>query len=151
MIEKIEEIIDNYYKKEGNIISLLQDTQAAFRYIPEDAVDILSERLNIPESTFFGITTFYGQFYLNKPGDHIVKVCRGTACHVKGSERISDDIRASLNVGVGETTDDGKFTVEHVACVGACARAPLFVVDKDVFGKMTPTKALKIIKDIDKK
>ncbi|MBF0458001.1 MAG: NAD(P)H-dependent oxidoreductase subunit E [Nitrospirae bacterium] len=144
-LEGLDDILAKYYQSEGSIVSILQDMEVRYGYIPEEAVAWVSERTGLSASRFYGVATFYGQFHLVKPGKNIVKICRGTACHVKGSEKISDDIRTMLHCGVGETTPDGNFTVEHVACVGACARAPIFIVGKDVYGKMTPQKAKKTL------
>ncbi|MBF0319490.1 MAG: NAD(P)H-dependent oxidoreductase subunit E [Nitrospirae bacterium] len=144
-MDGLDDILTKYYQTDGSIVSILQDMEGRYGYIPEEAVAWVSEKTGLSASRFYGVATFYGQFHLVKPGKNVVKVCRGTACHVKGSEKISDDIRTLLKVGVGETTPDGNFTVEHVACVGACARAPIFIVGKDVYGKITPQKAKKTL------
>ncbi len=142
-MEGLNDILAKYYQSEGSIVSILQDMEVRYGYIPEEAVSWVSQQTGLSASRFYGVATFYGQFHLVKPGKNVVKICRGTACHVKGSEKISDDVQTMLHCGVGETTPDGNFTVEHVACVGACARAPIFIVGKDVYGKMTPQKAKK--------
>jgi len=152
MIDKqCEQILDRYYNEKGSVISLLQDMQESFGYIREDAIAWFSERLNIPASNFFGVATFYAQFYLKPRGKNIITACCGTACHVKGSGPIISKIREELKLPEGETTSrDGKFTVESVACVGACSIAPVFIANKKVFGKMTSEKAAEILKEIDK-
>ncbi|RJQ18059.1 MAG: NAD(P)H-dependent oxidoreductase subunit E [Nitrospiraceae bacterium] len=151
MTEKNEQILDKYDREKGSVISILQDVQEAYGYIPEDAVFWFSERLNIPASSFFGVTTFYAQFYLKPRGKNIITACCGTACHVKGSAGIINRVREELKIPAGETTStDGKFTVETIACVGACSIAPVFIGNKKVFGKMTLEKASEMLKELDK-
>ncbi|MBI4850182.1 MAG: NAD(P)H-dependent oxidoreductase subunit E [Nitrospirae bacterium] len=149
--KKCEQILEKYHKDKGSVISILQDIQESFGYIPEDAVFWFAERLNIPASSFFGAATFYAQFYLKPRGKNIITACCGTACHVKGSAPIINRVREDLKIPHGETTSsDGKFTVESVACVGACSIAPVFIGNKKVFGKMTMEKASEMIKELDK-
>lgn len=152
MIEKkCREILDKYLREKGNVISILQDMQESFGYIREDAVNWFSERLNIPASNFYGVATFYAQFYLKPRGKNIITACCGTACHVKGSEAIISRIRADLAIADGEdTTRDGQFTVESVACVGACSIAPVLIVNKKVYGNMSPDKASAKLKEFEK-
>jgi len=152
MIEKeCLTILEKHQKEQGSVISLLQDMQETFGYIREDAVQWFSKKLNIPESNFFGVATFYAQFYLKPRGKNIITGCCGTACHVKGSGVIIEKIREKLKIPVGETTSsDGKFTLESVACVGACSIAPVFIANKKVFGKMTSEMANDMIEAIDK-
>lgn len=153
MIEKkCEQILDKYYSEKGSVISILQDVQEAFGYIPEDAVFWFSKKLNIPASNFFGVATFYAQFYLKPRGKNIITACCGTACHVKGAEPMINRIRADLAVAEGEdTTHDGQFTIEKLACVGACSIAPVLIVNKKVYGNMSPDKASKTLKEFEVK
>ena len=145
--KKLNKILKKYIEDEGNIISLLQDTQDAFGYIPEEVVDWLSKKLDIPESRFFGVMTFYSQFHLKPRGKNLITTCCGTACHVKGSERLISTLFRELNIPAGEdTTKDGQFTVEKVACVGACSIAPVIIINKKVYGEMNISKLLKHIK-----
>ncbi|MBZ0157550.1 MAG: NADH-quinone oxidoreductase subunit NuoE [Alphaproteobacteria bacterium] len=147
MEEKLQELIEYFREHEGNVISLLQQTQETFGYIPEEAVYRFSEELDIPASKFFGVATFYAQFYLKPRGRNIITACCGTACHVKGSERIINNVKRELNLGEGQTTtEDKKFTLEQVACVGACSIAPVVIINKKVYGKMTSDKVAKEIK-----
>jgi NADH:ubiquinone oxidoreductase subunit E len=140
-------ILNKYNKEEGNIISLLQDIQEEFSYIPEKAVDWFSQKLNIPESRFFSVITFYSQFHLRPKGKNLITICCGTACHVKGSERFISSLWRELNIPEGEdTTEDGKFTLERVACVGACGIAPVVIINKKIHGKMTINKLLRELK-----
>jgi NADH:ubiquinone oxidoreductase subunit E len=148
---KCEQILEKYYKEKGSVISILQDMQESFGYIQEDAVNLIAAQTNIPASNFFGVATFYAQFYLKPRGKNIITACCGTACHVKGSAPIISKIREELKLPAGETTSsDGKFTVESVACVGACSIAPVFIANKKVYGKMTSEKAFEMLREIEK-
>lgn len=142
----------NYIENEGNIISLLQEMQGEFGYIPVDAVYWFSKKLDIPASRFFGIATFYAQFHLSPRGKNIVTMCCGTACHVKGSERLINGVTTALRLPDGKnTTDDGEFTVEKVNCVGACSIAPVVIINRQVFGKMTSDSLMKEIRNVEDK
>jgi NADH:ubiquinone oxidoreductase subunit E len=147
MEEKLEIILDNYQKTEGNLISILQDIQNAFGYIPEDAVTWFSNKLDVPSSRFYGIATFYSQFHLKPRGKNIVTVCCGTACHVNGSDKIIDGLRRELKLAKGEdTTEDGQITLEEVACLGTCSFAPIALVNGQVHGKAKIDKMLKEVR-----
>ncbi len=151
MEEKLEIILDNYRTNEGNLISILQDVQSVFGYIPEDAVNWFSDRLDIPASRFYGVVTFYSQFHLKPRGKNIITACCGTACHVNGSDKIIDGIRRELRLAKGEdTTADGQFTLEEVACLGTCSFAPIVLVNGKVHGKAKVDKVLKEIKPLGK-
>ena len=150
-VDKREQIIKKYHDERGSIISLLQDTQDMFGYIPEDMVFWLSGKLNIPASNFYGVMTFYSQFYLKPRGKNILTACCGTACHVKGSGAVIGRIRADLAIPKGEdTTGDAQFTLENVACVGACSIAPVLIANKKVYGKVTPDTASSMLKEFNK-
>jgi NADH:ubiquinone oxidoreductase subunit E len=147
MKKKLEKIYGSHIENEGNIISLLQDIQAEFGYIPEDVVMWFSKRLDIPASRFFGVATFYAQFHLKPRGRNIVTTCCGTACHVKGSERLINGLIRELNLPEGEsTTSNGQITVEKVNCVGACSIAPVVIINDKVHGKMSADGLMKEIK-----
>jgi NADH:ubiquinone oxidoreductase subunit E len=144
-------ILNKYNKEEGNIISLLQDLQEEFNYIPEKAVDWFSQKLDIPESHFFGVITFYSQFHLKPKGKNLITICCGTACHVKGSERFINSLWRELDIPEGDnTTKDRKFTVERVACIGTCSMAPAVIINRQIHGKMTTDKLMKIVKKLEK-
>lgn len=144
---KLDTIHARFNDSGGNIISALQDIQSEFGYIPEDTVYWFSDKTGIPASKFFGVATFYSQFYLKPRGKNIVTACCGTACHVKGSDRIIFRLQDKLSLAEDEdTTSDGLFTLEKVACVGACSIAPVMLVNKKVYGKMTPDKMVKELK-----
>ncbi len=147
MKEVLDRIIKKYTEGEGNIIFLLQEAEDALGYIPRDAVEYFSEELNISPSRFYGVATFYAQFHLNPRGKNIITACCGTACHVKGSERLINGIRRELNLQEGqETTTDREFSIEKVNCVGACSIAPVVIINKKVHGKSTSDILLKEIR-----
>ncbi|MEW6161933.1 MAG: NAD(P)H-dependent oxidoreductase subunit E [Nitrospirota bacterium] len=147
MEEVLERILTDYRNNEGNIITILQDLEETFGYIPEEAVNWFSKRLDIPVSRFYGIATFYAQFHLRPRGENVITVCRGTACHVKGSERLINRLLIELDIPLDKnTTDDLKFTVEKVNCVGACGIAPVIIMNKKVRGKMTLDKLMRDMK-----
>ncbi|MBI5073771.1 MAG: NAD(P)H-dependent oxidoreductase subunit E [Nitrospirae bacterium] len=144
MIETFETIVSQYRQNGGNIISLLQDTQDAFGYIPREAIDYFSQTLGIAPSRFFGVVTFYAQFRMRPTGRHKITVCCGTACHVRGSDRILNSLQIELKLEPeADTTKDGELTLEQVNCVGACSIAPVLILDKKVYGKATTDKIMK--------
>lgn len=144
----LEPLIEKYKGKKGNVIPLLQGTQDALGYIPREAFEKLSTETGLELSHLYGVATFYAQFRLNPVGKHIIKVCHGTACHVQGAEDITEAIEDSLKVKDGETTKDGIFTLESVACLGCCSLAPVMMIGEETYGKLTRNKAVKVIKDI---
>ena len=147
----LDNIIAKHREKDGNIISLMQDTQEEFGYIPREAVTYLSKSLDIAPSRFYGVLTFYSQFHLKPRGKNIVSVCCGTACHVKGGSKISERVQRDLGVSAdGETTEDRKFTFEVVRCVGACSIAPVVLVNSRAYAEMTPDGTSKLIKRLQK-
>jgi len=149
MEETLQKILGEYRKNEGNIISILQDIEKAFGFIPEEAVTWFSKKLDIPASRFFGTATFYSQFHLKPRGKNIITVCRGTACHVKGSEKLLNRLFLELDIPPDEeTSKDSKFTIEKVNCIGACGIAPVTILNKEVLGKMTLDKLMKEVKKI---
>lgn len=146
-----DEIIHKYRLEEGNIISILQDTQEVFGYIPEDAVFYYSDVLEIPTSEIYSVATFYAQFYLKPRGRNKIIACCGTACHVKGSDRLIFTIKKQLGLSEYDvTTKDMEFSVDEVACVGACSIAPVVIINDKVYGNSSADKLLKEIKAIRK-
>lgn len=149
MEETLQKILGEYRKNEGNIISILQDIEKAFGFIPEEAVTWFSKKLDIPASRFFGTATFYSQFHLKPRGKNIITVCRGTACHVKGSEKLLNRLFLELDIPPDEETSiDSKFTIEKVYCIGACGIAPVTILNKEVLGKVTLDKLMKEVRKI---
>jgi NADH-quinone oxidoreductase subunit E len=132
------------------VIPLLQAAQGEFGYVPREAMDGIARTLRLPSAVVQGIATFYAQFRFQPPGRHTVTVCRGTACHVRGSRRLLDDLQALLQVAPQQTTADGTFTLETVACFGSCALAPVLVVDGKVYGRQTPATALQTLRRVRK-
>lgn len=147
MEKKLEDILSRFRENDGNLISILQDLEHEFGYLREDAINWMAERLDIPPAKFYGIATFYAQFHLKPKGKNVITACCGTACHVKGSERLINSLVKELAIPDGDdTSEDLKFTVERVNCVGACSIAPVIIVNKTVNGKVTPDKLMKEIK-----
>ena len=145
--EKIQEILSRHTAERQELIPILQDTQKAFRYLPEAAIKEIAAHLNIPESVIYGVGTFYAKFKFKPLGNRIIRVCRGTACHVKGTQKVLAEFEKVLGIKAGETTPDGEYTLETVACIGACALAPVITIDDEVFAKMTPRKVTEIVGD----
>jgi NADH-quinone oxidoreductase subunit E len=130
----------------GDLISILQDIQEKYGYLPQESISILAEEFNCSEHEIYGVATFYTQFKFTKPAEHQIKVCLGTACHVKGGEPLLNIIEANLGIKPGETTKNKKFSLERVACMGCCALAPVVVIDGKVHGRMAPSKLTGMIK-----
>lgn len=134
----------------GDLIYILQEIQTAYGFLPRKVLMKMSERTSIPISTVYGVATFYEQFNLEPRGKHIIRVCRGTACHVKGANELIETIKRTLNVEEGETAEDKLFTFETVACLGTCALAPVMVIDDVYHGKVTPKRAEELIEGLRK-
>lgn len=141
----MKEIFSHYHGERQELIPILQETQEQFRYLPAEAMREISRFLRVPESTIYGVSTFYAQFKLTPLGRKIVKVCRGTACHVRGGPKILEETEKLLGIKAGETTDDLEYTLESIACFGSCALAPVMVIDDTVYGRMTTSKVKSII------
>jgi NADH-quinone oxidoreductase subunit E len=144
---KIAEILSRHVAARQELIPILQETQKAFRYLPEAALKETSKFLNITENTVYGVATFYGRFKLAPPGKTIIRVCRGTACHVRGTGKVLAEFEKILEIKAGETTPDMAYTLETVACVGACALAPVVTINDEVFARMTPRKVSVLLSD----
>ncbi len=145
MEQQLEQIFSDFRGKRSDLIPILQKIQDVLGFVPCKAMKATADFLNIPESSVYGLITFYSQFYLTKPGKHKIRVCEGTACHVRGSQTVVDAISDRLSIKPGETSEDQMFTIERVACVGSCALAPAVVVDKKVHGAMDAPKINKVI------
>lgn len=139
-------ILKKYKGVRGSLITVLQEIQQAEGYLPRPVLERVSRELDIPPSEIFSVATFYSQFHMEKRGRHMVTLCRGTACHVKGGREIQKAVQQELGIGDGETTEDLRFTLEAVACLGACFLAPVIVVDGEYFGKLTPEKAADVLR-----
>ena len=150
--QKTDEIIARYGKKDSALIPIMQDVQAEYRYLPGELLSYIAEQIGITETKAYSVATFYENFSLEAKGRHIVKVCAGTACHVRKSGPIYDAIHDYLGLtGKKKTSADGLFTLETVACLGACGLAPVMTIDGEVHAKMTPEAALELLEDIRKK
>lgn len=136
----IDEIIAKYPGDPGVLIQLLLDVQSELNWIPKEAIQSISEKLHIPISQIYRVASFYKAMSLEPRGKHIVNVCLGTACHVRGAPKIMDKLEDSLGIRAGETTKDMKFTLERVNCLGCCALGPVVTIDKKYHGKLTPAK-----------
>ena len=132
----IGDLISKYPKTRENLISILQEVQAEYGYLSRESITTISTYLNLPSSKIFGVATFYNQFKLKAPGRIQIAICRGTACHVKGSLNLLDACRQSLGIEVGETSRDGLFSLETVACLGCCSIAPAMIVNGKFFGRL---------------
>ncbi len=144
----LEPLIRKYRHKKGNLIPLLQGTQDQFGYIPADAFEMIAKETGLSTADMFGVATFYSQFRLHPVGKHIIKVCHGTACHVQNAGVITEALEEALKVPDGETTEDGLFTLESVACLGCCSLAPVMMIGDETYGKLTGKSAVKVIKEI---
>ena len=149
---KSEEIYKKYPKNEAsNMIAMLQDIQGIHGYLPEDDIIRVAKHLGVPTSRVYGVATFYNQFRLTPLGKHVIRVCRGTACHVKGSLDILNILESELGIQAGGTTKDLQFTIETVACIGACSIAPVIVIDDKYYGGLTSKSVYKLINEYKKK
>ncbi len=146
-LSNTKKIIQRYRKKKGTLIPLLQDIQASYGYVPQKSIELVSRELSIYPVEIYGILTFYGQFYLTPRGRHTIKVCQGTACHVMGGKAILDYLSDKLEINEGETTADGMFSLERVACLGCCGMAPVVVIDGDSYGRSTIQEVDKLLRN----
>ncbi|MBI4301584.1 MAG: NADH-quinone oxidoreductase subunit NuoE [Chloroflexi bacterium] len=146
MKEEIAELLAPYQREKGALIPALQKIQEKYGYLPPDAIKEAAQLLNVSVNELYGVATFYAQFRFTRPGRHSIKVCLGTACHVRGGARIMDRVQDELGIRAGEVTEDYRFGMERVACFGCCALAPVVVVDQDIHSKMTPVKTLEVLK-----
>ena len=147
--EAFENIMSEYYHgNESDLIPVMQKVQGAYGYLPKDIITRLSERTGIFVTQIMGVATFYSQFRLNPSGEKTIKICFGTACHVNGSEKVADALCDELKIEMGGTTPDNKFTLESVACLGCCSLAPVMMIGDETYGRLTPDKARKIIREL---
>jgi NADH-quinone oxidoreductase subunit E len=144
---RVERVLARYSGRKGAVIPVLQEVQETLGYLPIWAIQAIALGLEVPASQVYGVVTFYAQFRLKPIGKHLCKVCHGTACHVSGATEVSGAILEQLRVVEGATTEDGKFTVESVACLGCCSLAPVIMIDQETFGRLSPDKARKIVKE----
>lgn len=135
---QLDEILEKYKGMNGALIPALQEAQNAYGYLSREVIQRIAEKMAIPVSQIYGVVTFYSQFHLNPRGRNIIRVCQGTACHVRGAKAVLQAIEEQLKIAAGATTPDLKFTLETVACIGACGLAPVLMVNDDTHGRLTP-------------
>ena len=143
--ERVKEIVRPYAGKPSELIQALHRVQSALGYVPKEAQEVVAAVVGVPLSQVRGVLTFYHFFRTRPSGRHIIRVCLGTACHVRGAERVLSALEEELKVKVGETTADGKFTLEVARCLGCCGLAPVMMIDEEVYGKLDPKKARQIV------
>ena len=144
--EKVAAIVSKYGGSRDNLISILQDIQSEYHYLPEDVLRVVTRQLDLRLIQVYGVATFFKAFSLKPRGEHMVSVCLGTACHVRGAPAVLDEVKRQLGIEPGETTEDMQFTLETVNCLGACALGPIIVVDSKYHGQMSPGKVKKVLK-----
>jgi NADH:ubiquinone oxidoreductase subunit E len=146
-LEKVKEILNSHKEMKGALIPVLHEIQNIYGYLPEDVLKIVSIELNVPMPEIYGVASFYSIFSLKPKGEHIIRVCLGTACYVKGAQKLIDELSKELNVEVGKTTANGKFTLEATRCLGACGLAPVMTIGEKVYGRLVPEDIKKILEE----
>lgn len=149
-LNKLAVYIESLECAEGELINILREAQEIFGYLPPDVQLFISRKLGIPAAKVYGVTTFYSYFTMEPRGKHVVSICLGTACFVKGADKITEEFRKQLNIPEGTTSADGMYTLDSVRCVGACGLAPVVIVDGKVHGRVKPEDVSAIIKEIGK-
>lgn len=144
---RLSQVLGKYRGAKGALIPVLQEAQASLGYLSKEAIAAIADGLSIPVSQVYGVATFYTQFRLRPAGKHLIRVCHGTACHVGGAGSITEALEEALGVKDGQTTPDGKFTLESVACLGCCSLAPVMMIDGETYGRLTKESAVKALKD----
>ena len=147
MAEQIKTICDKHGNKPGELINILHEAQHLQGYLPEETQRIIASKLGIPVSKVYGVVTFYTFFTMTPKGKHPISVCMGTACYVRGSEKLLEEFKRVLGIEVGDTTPDGKFSLDCLRCVGACGLAPVVMIGEKVYGRLQPVDVKKIIED----
>lgn len=147
-LAEIDPVLEEYRGVPGSLIAILQKTQAIYGYLPEEAIHHIAAETGIAPSTILGVATFYAQFRLQPVGKHLIMLCQGTACHVNGAELISAAITDELGIDDGETTEDGLFSMEHVACLGCCSLSPVMMINGKTYSSLTPDKTRKVLREL---
>jgi NADH-quinone oxidoreductase subunit E/NADP-reducing hydrogenase subunit HndA len=137
-VDKIHAICDSFGNLEGELINILHKTQQTFGYLPAEVQEVIAEKLEIPAAKVYGVVTFYSFFTMIPRGEHPVSICTGTACYVRGAEKVLDEFKKRLDIQVGDTTPDGKFSLSCLRCVGACGLAPVVLIGDKTFGRVAP-------------
>lgn len=144
----LDEVIEQYRSEQGAVIPVLQRAQHIYGYLPPEVLRYISRGLGVPLSQIYGVATFYAQFYLQRRGRNTVRVCDGTACHVRGAGKIISALERELGVAAGETTPDYRITLEVVYCLGSCGLSPVAVINDQVVGRLVPEKAVELIREL---
>lgn len=150
-IDKIADICRSFSNKAGELINVLHAVQSEFGFLPAEVQEVIAKELNISVAEVYGVVTFYSFFTMKQKGNHIISVCTGTACHVRGSAAVLDAFKKELNIDIGETTKNGDFSLSTLRCVGACGLAPVILVDEKVYGRVTADDVVKIISEVNHK
>jgi NADH-quinone oxidoreductase subunit E len=145
-MNELREAIEEFKGQPGPLIPVLQRAQEIFGYLPLEVMKYISKELRVPPSRLFGVATFYAQFSFKPRGRHTILSCQGTACHVRGGAKILEEMQRELKVEPGDTSPDGKFTLEKVYCIGCCSLAPAIIIDDTAYGKLTPEKVREVLK-----
>lgn len=145
---KVREAIQQFRMLQGALIPVLHEIQDIYGYLPEEALRIVSSELDMPMAEIYGVATFYSFFSLEPKGEHVIRVCMGTACYIKGAQAVLDRLSQELNIPVQGTTPDGKFTLDATRCLGACGLAPVMTIGEKVYGRLTPKEIPKILKQM---
>lgn len=146
-VEKVKKIIARNKEMKGALIPVLHEIQDNFGYLPQDVLMLVSEGLEVPMTEIYGVASFYSYFSLEPKGEHVIRVCMGTACYVKGAQNLIDELSKELKIEVGNTTGDGKFTLESTRCLGACGLAPVLMIDEKVYGRLVPKDIKRILSE----
>lgn len=144
----LDGVLDTYADVPGSLITILQHAQEIYGYLPQDVIRYISERTGVKPAKIMGVATFYTQFRLQPVGKYLIMLCKGTACHVNGSDGIEKTITETLGIKDGETTADGLFTLKNVACLGCCSLSPVMMINDETYGRLTPDKTKKILADL---
>jgi len=148
-LTKLDKILSKYKGQEGVLISALQEVQAELGWIPREAIECIADALEVSLGQVYGVLTFYAQFYLTPRGRNTIRVCRGTACHVRGTNANLRAVKQTLGIEEGETTNDFRFSLETVACLGTCFLAPVMMVNRNYYGRLTPGRVETILEQYD--
>lgn len=144
----LDDVLREYKDVKGSLITILQNAQGIYGYLPQDVLKYIAAQTKIPAARVLGVATFYTQFRFQPVGKYLIMLCQGTACHVNGSNKILEAITTELGISDGQTTEDGLFSIKTVACLGCCSLSPVMTINDDTYGSLTPDKAIKIIRDL---
>lgn len=147
-MNRLEDVLREYEGRPGSLIAILQKAQDLFGYLPLPVLRHIAQRTGVKPARVYGVATFYKQFRLTPMGKYVLLLCQGTACHVNGSERLAEALREELQIGEGETTTDGLFTLSSAACLGCCSLAPVMMINGRAYGQLTPQKARRIVREL---